>query len=446
MATSSAFSRGSMSSGLRPALVESRKIALRLVGTYAIAIAVMVAALVASNALPNDRIGDNVRYSMAKFGYERSLIKWGAFDLFTECVGVTSGLVLPDENTTPISRALLSPTLFQCEDAVKAFETGAGGFNYWRYWHGYQVFSRPILYFLDVHSLRTLVAFTFLLTCFLFYNALRQHAGQAYANFLLLSLFFTASFSHLILVTHALVWILGFAAGSWLIHVATRPGADLAMRHYLVIFFLIGMCTSYVDLLTAPLVTLTIPLLGLYLIDQWPQSVPERRRTIAIVLISGIWALGYVSCWVTKWALAGSLLGSWEDVLAIVSYRMSGSIDNEPATWMDSLAKNFYEMRYGLVALAALMLARLAWCWRQLRNPFSSPDQAVAFIILLLLPIVWMVVIKNHSIVHAWFVSPILVPSMVLAMSGVWRATSVPQGAAGNVQEVNGQTAPQTAA
>jgi hypothetical protein len=358
-------------------------------------------------------------------------MKWGGFDFFTECVAVTAGLVVTDEPTTPLSRALLSPTLFECETAKKAFDTHIGGFYYWRYWNGYQIISRPILYFFDVYTLRTVIAFGFLASLLLYYNAIFRHVGPAEANFLVLALFFAESYSHIAVISHALVWIIGFFAGAWLLYASSWPSAWFD-KHHLSIFFVLGMVTSFVDFLTTPLVTLTLPLLALYLVDRWPTSAYGGRRAPAIFAMSAVWAIGYLSCWAAKWLLATTMLGGgMEEVLGIVGYRMTGGLEGESTSPLHSVVKTFQHMPYGLLAFLAIAIFRIALRWRTLSNPFSSTDQAMTFSILALLPIAWLCLVRNHSVVHAWFVAPILIPSMVLIISTVWRATGDKQANAG---------------
>ena len=120
-------------------------IAVGLLKTFVVAILLMASLLIAVSSIPNARIAKHVRSSMAPENYQRSPTGQYQIDYYTECVAATMGL-LTGPNNSVLKQAFLSPTLSHCEATKKAFENGQAGpeaGNYWRYWHGYQIITRP---------------------------------------------------------------------------------------------------------------------------------------------------------------------------------------------------------------------------------------------------------------------------------------------------------------
>lgn len=390
--------------------------------TFVATVVVTSALLVAVNSIPNASIADHVRRSMSPVNYQRSPTGLAQIDYFTECVAATMGLGASPPMSA-LRQAFLSPTLFDCEKAKVAFESGRGGENYWRYWHGYQVISRPFLYFFGLPALRTWVFLGFCISAYMFVESVRNRVGTTKAAFVLVSLLCVPIYSALYLISHGLVWIIAFLAGAWLLQTA-RDDNHLPGKICPRVFLFLGMITAFVDILTTPLITLTIPLLALYWRGNGLDGGSWRRSWIATVLLCFAWAVGYAGFWSMKWAIA-FLLYNVDVVggaIGTVLWRLSGKVDWTEISVASSIRANLWEARYGLVALAGFLLFRTVRCiWVQGRwavvQPFRSRDEAMTYAIIFGLPLVWFIALRNHSVIHAWFVAPILYPTLVL---GFW--------------------------
>jgi len=81
-------------------------------------------------------------------------------------------------------------------------------------------------------------------------------------------------------------------------------------RWDLEVFLVIGMLTAFFDLFTAPLITLGLPLLMLFLVRE---SVQEeygmRTGVVDTVKFGAIWAVGYASSWASKWFIGSAVIG-----------------------------------------------------------------------------------------------------------------------------------------
>ena len=69
-----------------------------------------------------------------------------------------------------------------------------------------------------------------------------------------------------------------------------------------VIFFIVGSVTSFMDLLTEPLITLGLPLI-IYILLMQKQRTSLKQDIISFIKLSILWGLGYALTWLMKWIL-----------------------------------------------------------------------------------------------------------------------------------------------
>ena len=76
------------------------------------------------------------------------------------------------------------------------------------------------------------------------------------------------------------------------------------IKNYGLLFFIIGSITNYIDLLTAPVVTLGIPATIYFLLLQEKESkISLKNYVIEILKVGAFWTLGYAITWGIKWVL-----------------------------------------------------------------------------------------------------------------------------------------------
>jgi hypothetical protein len=404
---------------------------LELVSVFLAAIGVMTLLMFAANAIPNAPIAEHVKTSMPPTNKEMSPLNWGRLDVFTECTAATSGLMM-GAPLTLAKQAFLTPTLGSCEAAKKVFDTGQGGWPYWRYWHGYQIVSRPVLYFGDMYTLRTVMFLLFSFSAIVLIESIRTYVGSTYSGLTLLSLLSVPLYTALFVADNALVWVLAFLAAAGMLKLARR-NKDLFDRFHLHLFLLAGMVTAFVDLLSSPLVALTMPLLVLYWAKAWPEQVQWRPSWAIAIMMSAAWALGYALCWATKWLIVIAVFqGDPAHVTDAMTLRLAGAADWDPnfhPTALMNLKENLGYGRSGFLIIAVLLLLRLGpllTSSRRLSLPFASLDDALTAGLVFALPFAWIVVLRNHSFVHSFFVCQILVPSFALVLGLIHAATRSP--------------------
>jgi hypothetical protein len=403
---------------------------IRLLSLFLVYCAVLIAMtifLIIANIIPNGPIWDHVFQSLPSQNYVMSPGDLVRLDQYTECITDTIGLTPKEVTIQPVIRAIGSPTLGSCdifrEVANESASVGYKPHYYWRYWHGYQILSRPILELMDTRALRLIV---FLLVCtslFILLWAVRKSLGVGYVFIFSISLLSAPLYSQFLLASHCGVWVIGMTFASFLLFAIYRR-RQYFETYCLEMFFAVGMLTAYADMLTSPLVTLTIPLLILFWCDTWPLTLNTRSSAATALILCIGWLLGYASCWAAKWILAAVFLSSASiaDAVDEVLYRVSGNVpglDEGQATSLKSIHDNFVQCRNGFLILGIAVALRLLVIRRYPLGAILSFDRLATGALIVSLPIIWLALVRNHSIIHAFFVAPILIPSIALLLASL---------------------------
>jgi len=405
---------------------------IKATGFFLIVIGIFLAGLVIVNSIPDDPVREHVKNSFSHQDYSFSLNGTRRMDHFSECVAVTMGISDSAKRMDVLTKSLLNPTLFDCNNAKRALIDSQKnvGTNYWRYWHGYQLISRPVLYLSDVYGLRTVSFILFCVSFILFFSAVRTYIGFDMAVVSAVSLFAVPLYSQLYLIHMSLVWSMAFLLAALVLRLA-HDRKEILDRCYLWLFFLAGMLTAYVDLLSNPLVTLTIPLVVMYWSGRRPEAINKYSSLRTLLLISTAWSVGFVSSWGAKWILAAFVIDAsvFDAILDQINFRLSGSVEwIEDLSASNSIYNNLVASAHGLVLVAiALIVATMRFAYRGCRIGWEmfSYEFSVVFFGIFLMPFAWLAILRNHSLVHDWMVSPILYPSFALLLGGLWRISSI---------------------
>ena len=180
-----------------------------------------------------------------------------------------------------------------------------------------------------------------------------------------------------------------------------------------IFFLVIGMITSYVDFLTAPLITLGMPLVYLILLQQKEYGEHSYKKNMCSVFANSLlWGIGYLGNWAAKWVLGSIVLrrniiadglsqglnrvGGVEDQtskLEAIAYNLFAiippGIEGKDLTWF---------MAVGTVVL--FMLAVVFWKWHVQGNLLKSQ---IPLLVVAIYPYLWYIIMSNHSQIHYIF-------------------------------------------
>lgn len=265
-----------------------------------------------------------------------------------------------------------------------------GIYYYPRYWHGSTFLTRILLMFGDYSRIRVILYILSTLLMVAAGIAVYRRAGVWPTAALLLALVgvnayvmqFSIQFFPVLALSLMAIWIL------------CRQETD---RHRVcMLMFVIGALTAYFDLLTAPLMTLGLPLCFiLWLMPK--ESTPKQMAGLASS-VSALWFAGYAGSWSVKWLLATLLtpINVFADAYRQTQYRVSGMVDfgrfDAITENLDFMSNNFMAWLF-LLFVVVMILYINGKDWRR----------ALMFLCVAAMPYVWYVVVANHSYLHAWF-------------------------------------------
>lgn len=272
------------------------------------------------------------------------------------------------------------------------------GYTY--YWHGYVVILRVLLLFMDYEQFRFLNCILQLMMMFFVAHFIWEKKGQRYALALLTSYF--------LMMPMAMFLSLQF---SWIFYIAMALSLLICYRHTWFtekripyIFVIVGMLTSFFDLLIYPLYTWAFPLLLLILLSEDGQKALNYVKT---VVVSGLgWILGYAGMWFGKWALAGWIVHrnviqeAWKEVL----FRSGSEESLNLIARLEALYDNWKHYEYPLyTALLAIWLTWFIYKSLNGKTQIVRQEKNGAYLLITLSSFVWYFVLANHTLGHHFF-------------------------------------------
>lgn len=384
--------------------------------------------IVATYALPTDKVHKHIRNSIEVYRLEGNNPQWGGttttrMDNFTTAIMIQN--TVPPKEFTAIEAALLNPSLRwpqpsinPAEILVKVMEDQIPNnsfiYIYPRYWHGYLVFLKPMLEFFKIKTLREINAFfqfwLMVVVSFLTYKRL----GVCFAFALLFAL------SSINPITAALdfqiatiFYILLFS----LIFMLKKNDFLIKDNNYNYFFLIMGIVTVYFDFLTYPMVTFGIPFCMYVILNKdktFLLSYIESFKNF-IKKIS-LWSFGYLGMWFGKWIIA-SIFTNVNVFIEVFSAAQNEGGRN--VAIIDIIVKNLNSFFKGPTAflVSCLLLYLLFLLIKKKENFFLNKSALITFVPIIILPFAWYFALMNHSYIHAeWLAYRELSMSIFAAM------------------------------
>ena len=197
--------------------------------------------------------------------------------------------------------------------------------EYLRYWHGSQIFVRPLLLFWSVHQIYIFHAFV-LLFLLLWLIRILVKAGM---NLEAASLCISMVAVNIWFVPFCLEYFWMFELMLIISVIVTKVELKGNRQTPDTLFLAVGMLTAFLDFFTTETLTLLIPLLLIFRIRSRKEQ--EKGAFFIFFSCSYLWGLGYVTMWGLKWLMASFVLG--QNVMPYVSGSISehlGQFDQIP--------------------------------------------------------------------------------------------------------------------
>ena len=172
----------------------------------------------------------------------------------------------------------------------------------------------------------------------------------------------------------------------------------------------VGVITSFVDLVTYPLTTMGLLLTMWIILDhKYVKNFSERQIIYAFCYVIS-WCSGYLAMWLGKWIISSAITDEnvLKDAVLMVLYRAShGSAEGGSYIKIgfgDVIVRNI-EIICNPVYIILFIGAILAAYWklRKENEDFSVSKYEIGLLFVIgWFPIIWYIVVGNHSYVHYW--------------------------------------------
>lgn len=280
-----------------------------------------------------------------------------------------------------------------------ALEEEANGAAYSRYWHGYLVYLKPLLFFFDYKDILTLnMLAQLLLMLWMAQLLVKRNLGYLLLPMALAFGMLNPTAMALCLQYMPCFYVMALAC----IFLLRHP--DYTQRHEKMFFLAIGIATCYFDFLTFPLITLGIPLVLFLLLT----AKSWQRGILTIFQSSIFWGIGYIVFWAEKWVIGSLVLREnlFADAWNSLMLRSSHETEGQKLTYLETLKNNFkgYDLRIWkvlfvilIVGLAALIAARMLQGRIKIRTDLSY---LIPMLLVACMPFAWYFVTVNHSYIH----------------------------------------------
>ena len=270
--------------------------------------------------------------------------------------------------------------------------------EYSRYWHGYVVLWRPLLYVLEYNDLEIALTLLIFFLAMMIATEIRRKKSLVYVCYFWAYFCLTMPMIVGMCLQYVpLALIINLGLLYYLKH--TERLSDESNAFY-IFFLIVGAITNYSDLLTYPLCTWGIIIIWSVVLD------PVARKPLYYVnrvILSGIsWIIGYGGMWVGK-----ALLNLWfldahgaMDIFYEAAYRTG---DSEPL-WNRFNAmylnwRHYMTPVYGII----LGICVFSWVWSTLLKGWRNSDKRYALGLIMFSSPLWYFILSNHTRIHHLF-------------------------------------------
>lgn len=276
--------------------------------------------------------------------------------------------------------------------------------SYARYWHGYVVYLKPLMFALNFSQLRvfmTVCIYTLLIICT---YCIATKIGIKYSIGFLAG-FILVDINHICYsVQFFNVFALTFCM---LIFIATRSKEKL-YSNFEIYNFIFGGIICFVDLLTTPIVTLGLCSILFFMYFAICENTRIKEVVKKITKAGIAWVGGYVIIWVTKWALGSIIIGGNVFLDAIKQAEVRTSVVPDGFSSLDwikyDFVSNFNFLFRSDFKKEIMMIFIIVGVIAVIK--YNSHPKWINIIMLFLLasiPYIWYFGLKNHSGIHAFF-------------------------------------------
>ena len=293
---------------------------------------------------------------------------------------------------------------------------------YPRYWHGFLIFTKPLLCITDYAGIRLINTFAQILLTTVICILLWKRLSIAHSvSWLLCYLMLMPAALGKSLQFSSCFYVFSLAVLALLLYFSDQAGAAVKAE---AIFLFTGIFLAYFDFLTYPIATFGIPAVVYTALNR--SRVEQKLADLFRVFL--FWCLGYGGMWSSKWILASILTDEnvIADALHSVSVRTSGASTGGTVSYsiFGCIGQNFSLFFSSiftvfLVLFSLILLIRMRKRFHgKIENVFPAASP-LPYILLSLLPILWYSFTVNHSTIHSFFTNKACAVSALAVLFGL---------------------------
>ncbi len=369
--------------------------------TYLFLLLFCFASIVSVYLLPRtntmqDNLKDSLQTVLNEGIYKRAFINMMLFDLDNPT------------NQTMLSKAaywdkenLLDAALMNYgasgEEILSKEYTSVGTNMYGRYWHGYLVGLKPILMLTDYDGIRIInyVILTLLLIGVI--TLLEKKLNWKVAIMFLLSML--AVECYIVPLSLQLATMFYISLSSMLMLLLCNNLIN-RKRHIYNFFFIVGGLTAYFDFLTTPMMSLGLPLIVYILLND------KGNDWRLIIKISICWGIGYAAIWASKWVLVSvctdyNMIADAIDQIFLRIGVVSDTTEQSGNVLLERITLTLSNMSSNPITLfLTLILGGCCIFFYKLPKVDKALQKNIAFIVIAIIPLIWYIVLGNHTGIH----------------------------------------------
>jgi len=287
-------------------------------------------------------------------------------------------------------------------DDLSPFKAAMWNSGYTRYWMGTVPLIRAGLVFMNYSTMRYLNIFIiFSLFAFVFSYMHKQ-----------LGIFHAMSLSISLLLIHFWIFPLSFQYSpvfiilmiTILILLYLNKQNKISLFNVILLFFAVGSITNYFDLLTAPLLTFGLPYIVYYVIVNQEKIQAFKNNFLSFVGIGISWLSGYVLTWVANWTVSSIVLN--ENVFANAFNQIGVRTGGGDLMSIPNILSRLFSIALPRPSYFIFLIILFIWIFSFIKYHRNMSDlvNTTPILFTILLPIAWIVIMRNHSQIHDYFV------------------------------------------
>jgi len=367
---------------------------------------ILILSLVIVNLIPREYIQENVKESVQIFideGYfpKVKLSNKYLLDNWTDALMINTAYSIDTEE--PIRSSILMRRNYRPNAELKLDqivndkpieylienlnETNNTYFEYSRYWHGYMIYLRPLLVLFNYSQIRifftTIIITLSFLLIYLVYKKIDKYIAIATTIMLFISNFWAIGLS----LQYSAVFIITLISSMYII-------SKNSIKNILRTFFIIGMLTSFFDLLTTPILTLGIPLI--FYISLNRKEDLNFKEFFKIILF---WGMGYGLMWLSKWVISDIICNVGTIQSAIIAIKLR--VGEAGTSIINVILANIYYLFEIIILIISMAITTFIYVKN--KKQILKIKKVQQYLIIAIIPFIWYTLLKNHSFIHARF-------------------------------------------